>query len=146
MAPDFFLAQALLGELRLEQGNPSAAIPVLEKASALAPDTYYIEHNLALAYLGSARPADAFMKITNVVKSEKSDAWRAECILAFAAAQTGNSRLAGDNLRLAIEAKPDLQEARDALAHLSPTSNTNAALTIPYSKLVYKSAAWPLYP
>jgi rhomboid protease GluP len=146
LAPDFFLSQALLGELRLEQGKPSAAVPVLERALAQAPDVDYVQHNLALAYLGTGRPADASRVITPVMKSEAANAWRAQCILAFAAAQTGDSRLAAENLRLAIEAKPDLQEARDALARLNPASNPIAPSAIPYAKLVYKSAAWPLYP
>jgi membrane associated rhomboid family serine protease len=146
MVPNFFLAQALLGELRLEQGNPSAAIPILERASVLVPDAYYIEHNLALAYLGSNRPADASREITPAMKSETENLWRAECILALAAEQSGDSRLAAENLRLVIQSKPDFQEARDALARLDSETKRNDGFAIPYSKLVFKSDAWPLYP
>jgi membrane associated rhomboid family serine protease len=146
MAPDSFYSQALLGELRLEQGNPSAAISPLEHALALYPDTYYIEHNLALAYLGSGRPADALQEITFAAKSETKNAWRAECILAFAAQQTGDSRLANENLRLVIQSNPDFREAREALARSASESIHNAAFAIPYSQLVFKSSAWPLYP
>ena len=146
MAPESFYSQALLGELRLEQGNPSAAISPLEHALVLYPDTYYIEHNLALAYLGSGRPADALQEITFAVKSETKNAWRAECILAFAAEQTGDSRLANEYLQLAIRANPDFREAREALAMSPSESIHHAAFAIPYAKLVFKSSAWPLYP
>jgi len=146
MAPDFFYAHAVLGELRLEQGNPSAAIPPLERALALFPDTYYIEHNLALAYLGSGRPADALTEITFAVKLETTNAWRAQCILAFAAEQTGNSRLATENLRSVVQSKPDFQEAREALGRLESEPGHNFFLAIPYAKLIFKSNAWPLYP
>ena len=146
MAPESFYSQAMLGELRLDQGNPSAAIAPLEQALALYPDTFYIEHNLALAYLGSGRPADALQEITFAAKSETQSPWRAECILAYAAQQTGDSRLANENWRLVTQSNPDFREAGEALALSASESIHNAAFVIPYSKLVFKSRAWPLYP
>lgn len=45
--PNIFIASALLGEWRLEQGNPAAAVPALEHSNALFPNVYYVRHNLA---------------------------------------------------------------------------------------------------
>jgi membrane associated rhomboid family serine protease/Flp pilus assembly protein TadD len=140
------LPQALLGELRLEQGNPSAAIPVLEHTLSLVPNTYDVEHNLALAYLGSGRPTEAISEITTALKYEKTDPWRAQYILGSAAEQAGNSQLAAENLRLVVQSKPDFQEAREALARLGSASKPASAFAIPYSKLALKSEAWPLFP
>jgi membrane associated rhomboid family serine protease/Tfp pilus assembly protein PilF len=150
LAPRLLLANALLGEWRLEQNNPAAAIPVLEHTLVLLPNAYDVEHNLALAYLGSGRPLGAIEEINRALQYElqyeKSDAWRAQCILAFSAEQTGDSRKASENLRLVLQTKPDFQEARDALARFESTSKYDARVVIPFSKLVMKSQAWPLYP
>jgi membrane associated rhomboid family serine protease len=144
--PKLFFAPALLGELRLEQGNPAAAIPVLEHTIAVEPDVFYVHNNLALAYLGAGRPMDAMKEIGSAMQEEKTIEWRAQFILALAAEQTGNSRLATENLQAVIQAKPDLREAREALAHLGPSVPNGSTVAIPYSLLVFKSQAWPLYP
>lgn len=144
--PKLILANMALGEWRLEQGDPAAAIPVFEHALTLYPNAYDIEHNLALAYLGSGRPNDAMAMIGGPLEYEKTDAWRAQCILALAAEQTGDSRLASENLQSVIQAKPDFQEARAALARLKPASSQGNVAAIPYGKLALKSEAWPLYP
>ncbi len=139
-------ANAFLGELRLEQGDPSAAVPVLEHTLTLVPDAYDVQHNLALAYLGSGQPKAALDMIHNAMKSEKTDAWRAECILAIAAQQAGDPGLAKENFRLVVQSKPDFQEARDAFEQLESTSKSEVAFAIPYATLTLKSDAWPLYP
>jgi membrane associated rhomboid family serine protease/cytochrome c-type biogenesis protein CcmH/NrfG len=144
--PSLILANMQLGEWRLEQGDPAAAIPVFEHALSLVPGAYDIEHNLALAYLGSGRPTDAMREITRALQYEKTNAWRAQCIFGLAAEQAGNSRLASENFRSVIQAKPDFQEARDALARIESASSRGNAVTIPYAKLALKSEAWPLYP
>jgi membrane associated rhomboid family serine protease len=144
--PKLFLAPALLGELQLEQGNPAAAIPVLEHTLSVEPDTFYVHHNLALAYLGAGRPKDAMKEIGSAMQEEKTIEWRAQFILALAAEQTGDSLLATENLQAVIQAKPDLREAREALARLGPAAPIVSAVAIPYSLLVFKSQAWPLYP
>lgn len=143
--PNLFLASALLGEWRLEQGNPAAAVPALELSNALYPDVYYIRHNLALAYVGTGRPVDAMTQIGGALPDEKTDAWRAQYIEALAGAQSGNKLLALKDLRQVLEAKPDFQEARDALANLD-SGATPLAVIIPYAKVASKSEAWPLYP
>jgi membrane associated rhomboid family serine protease len=140
-----FFPPALLGELRLEQGNPAAAVPVLEHTMTVAP-AYYVAHNLALAYLGSGRPMDAMKGIIGAMQYEKEDLWRAQYILALAAEQSGDSRLAAENLRSVIQSKPDLLEAREALERLDSPAISRSAVAIPYSKLAFKSKAWPLYP
>jgi membrane associated rhomboid family serine protease len=140
-----YFPPALLGELHLEQGNPAAAIPVLEHTMSVVP-AYYVAHNLALAYLGSGRPLDAEKEITSAMQFEKEDVWRAQYILALAAEQSGDSRLAAENLRSVIQSKPDLREAREALVRLAPTAMSGSVVEIPYSKLLFKSKAWPLYP
>jgi membrane associated rhomboid family serine protease len=144
--PTLILPNMALGEWQLEQGNPAAAIPVFEYAHTLYPNAYDIEHNLALAYLGSGRPKDALMEIGSAMKSENAITWRAQYILALAAEQTGDSRLASENLQSVIQAKPDFQEARAALARLGPASSQGNVAPIPYGKLALKSEAWPLYP
>jgi len=144
--PSLILANAQLGEWQLEQGNPAAAIPVFERTLKLIPNAYDVEHNLALAYLGSGRPKDAMKEIGSAMKSESAITWRAQYILALAAEQTGDSRLASENLRSVLQANPDFQEARDALARLESISSRGSSVTIPYSKLAIKSEAWPLYP
>jgi membrane associated rhomboid family serine protease len=140
-----FFPPALLGELRLEQGNPAAAVPVLEHTMTVVP-AYYVAHNLALAYLGSGRPMDAMKEITSAMQYEKEDLWRAQYILALAAEQSGDSRLAAENLRSVIQSKPDLREAREAIVRLDSPAISGSAIEIPYLKLVFKSKAWPLYP
>jgi membrane associated rhomboid family serine protease len=144
--PSLVLANAQLGEWHLEQSNPTAAIPVLEHTLSLIPNAYDIKHNLALAYLGSGRPKDAMKEIGSAMQYEKTDAWRAHCILALAAEQAGYSRLASENMQSVLQSKPDFQEARDALSRLESTSARSNSVTIPYSKLAMKSEAWPLYP
>jgi membrane associated rhomboid family serine protease len=144
--PKLILANMALGEWRLEQGNPAEAIPVFEHAHSLYPNAYDIEHNLALAYLGSGRPQDAMTMIIDPLAQEKTDAWRAQCILALAAEQVGDFPLASERLRTVIQSKPDFQEARDALARLEPGSTHASVAAIPYGKLALKSEAWPLYP
>jgi tetratricopeptide (TPR) repeat protein len=107
---------------------------------------YNVSHNLALAYLGSGRPMDAMQEITSAMKFERTDLWRAQYILALAAEQSGNSQLAVENLRSVIQSKPDFREAREALVRVGSTATNGSAVEIPYSKLAYKSASWPLYP
>ena len=62
--PHLILAEALLGEWQLEQNHPAAAIPVLEQTLLLAPNADDIEHNLALAYLGSGHALAAVQQST----------------------------------------------------------------------------------
>jgi len=140
-----YFPPAFLGELRLEQGNPAAAIPILEHTMTVVP-AYTVSHNLALAYLGAGRPMDAMKEITGAMKFEKTDLWRAQYILALAAEQSGDSRLAGENLRSVIQSKPDFREAREALARLDLHAVNLSAVAIPYSQLTFKSPSWPIYP
>jgi membrane associated rhomboid family serine protease len=140
-----YFPPAFLGELRLEQGNPAAAIPILEHTMTVVP-AYTVAHNLALAYLGAARPIDAMKEITGAMKFEKTDLWRAQYILALAAEQSGDSRLAGENLRSVIQSKPDFREAREALMRLDSHAVNQSAVAIPYSQLTFKSPSWPIYP
>jgi membrane associated rhomboid family serine protease len=144
--PNIFIASALLGEWRLEQGNPAAAVPALEHSNALFPNVYYVRHNLALAYVGTGRPVDALTQIAGALLNEKTDPWRGQYIEALAGAQSGNKLLALKDLRSVLSAKPDFQEARDALAGLESASPPAPAAMIPYAKVASKSAAWPLYP
>jgi hypothetical protein len=107
---------------------------------------YNVAHNLALAYLGSARPMDAMQEITSAMKFEKSDLWRAQYILALAAEQSANSQLAMENLRSVIQSKPDFREAREALVRVGSPAISRNAVAIPYSQLAFKSQSWPIYP
>jgi membrane associated rhomboid family serine protease len=140
-----YFPPALLGELRLEQGDPAAAVPALEHTMTVAP-IYSVAHNLALAYLGAERPREALDQITKAMPFEMADPWRGQCILALAAAKSGNAKLAADTLRSVMQSKPDLEGAREALAILDSSMGKASAAAIPYSKLVFKSKSWPLYP
>jgi membrane associated rhomboid family serine protease/cytochrome c-type biogenesis protein CcmH/NrfG len=140
------IGNALLGEWQLEQGNPKEAIPVLEHTLTLVPKAYDVEHNLALAYLGSGRASAAIVMISYALENEKTDTWRAQYVLALAEEQTGYSQLASEKLQSVLQSKPDFQEARDALTRVESTSRSGAVIAIPYAKLAVKSEAWPLYP
>jgi membrane associated rhomboid family serine protease len=142
-----YFPAALLGELKLEQGDPAGAVPVLRRAMTLVPFyAYDVEHNLALAYLGAGKPKEALDSITNAIRFEKDDLWRAQYILVLAAEQSGNSRLAADTLRSLTQSKPDTNEAREATTRLSSSLGSSTTVVIPYSELVFKSKYWPLYP
>jgi predicted Zn-dependent protease len=140
-----YFPSALLGELKLEQGDPPAAVAVLEQTVKLVP-AYGAMHNLALAYLGTGRPKEALDVITSVIPFEKTDPWRAQYIQALAAEQSGNPKLAADALRSLAQSKPDAKEAREALTRLNSSMGDSAAAVIPYSELIFKSKHWPFYP
>jgi Tfp pilus assembly protein PilF len=92
---------------------------------------YNVSHNLALAYLGTGRPKEALKEINDSIPFEKEDPWRAQYILALAAQRSGDFQLAAQTLRTITEAKPDFSESETE---------------IPYSRLIFKSKYWPLYP
>ena len=56
---DFAAAHALLGKVRLQSGDPAAAIPALEQAMRLRPDYGPAALHLAQAYQKAGREADA---------------------------------------------------------------------------------------
>jgi hypothetical protein len=85
-------------------------------------------------------------QIAGALREEKTDVWQGQYIEALAGAQSGNKLLALKDLRLVLDAKPDFQEARDALAGLDSSSPPPPAAIIPYAKVVSKSEAWPIYP
>jgi len=143
------LPSAFLGELLLVQDDPKGAAPVLEHILVNNPNAYDVEHNLALAYLGSGQAPAAVEEINRALPSElkfdQSEAWRAQCILGLSASSLGDSQRASENLRLVLQSKPDFQEARDVLRQLE-SHQTPPAPAIPFAKLVMRSEAWPLYP
>jgi membrane associated rhomboid family serine protease len=146
------LAQLLLGDWLLEQNDPVAAIPYLEQARQLEPDAGQIHHNLALAYLGAGRPKDAAVELSEMAGKDRENPWQASYILGVAAEQTGNYRLAAQNLNSALQAKADFSEAQDELARVTAAENSPSSSSdpkppqIPYSKLLMKSPVWPYYP
>jgi tetratricopeptide (TPR) repeat protein len=162
----------LLGQLFLDQQNPSAAVAPLEHSLALDSSGKNIERNLALAYLGANRPGDALLHIGKVFNSDPSAALY---IRGVAEGERREFALAVADLQAALQSNPDLTEAREALAQFqtSLVESTQAAqaqsasqgqasrfklsadadppvdgkpLVIPYSKLVMKSENWPLFP
>jgi membrane associated rhomboid family serine protease len=150
--PDLLLGLALLGEMHLANNNPKAAIPILEQALVLGPNAYDLQHNLALAYVGAGRPADAIKEISKALQYEKEEAWQGHFILAAAAENMGDYPTASENFQATIRQKSDFREAQAALAALPtgdksqrpPTQTESSAL--PFSKLVMKSDAFPYYP
>jgi membrane associated rhomboid family serine protease/cytochrome c-type biogenesis protein CcmH/NrfG len=116
LEPNLLLGQALLGEWQLEVNRPDAAARSLEEALALAPNAYDVQHNLALAYLGDGRPADAIREINQALENEKSDQWRAEFILGVAELERGNPQIAIRHLQNVRQDEPAFAEAQDCLA------------------------------
>jgi tetratricopeptide (TPR) repeat protein len=162
--PNLLYPQALLGELLLEQQNPSAALPALEQALVLDPGDFELEHNLAIAYLGAGMPANALTLIGRAFDAEKDNPWEPLFIRGMAEGETSQYARAISDLRAADQENPDLPEAKDALARFeamqfqvaearAPSGRfpqieqpSQPPLAIPYSKLVMKSEAWPLIP
>jgi Tfp pilus assembly protein PilF len=116
--PKMLLGLALLGEWDLHRGDPRVAVPILESALQLAPNAYDLQHNLALAYLGSGDSANASGEIARALDNEKEDVWRADFILGVASEGTGNLSLAAQSLQQAIQSKPNFCEAKDWFAFI----------------------------
>lgn len=118
LAPDLIYAHALLGELKLEQGDPAGAIEPFQRTLELSHKSNLVRHNLALAYLGAGKPADAMRQIAQVMESETDTQWAAEFIFGLAAEQMGNTLAARKYLQLTVQKNPEFREAQDALARL----------------------------
>ncbi len=114
--PNLLLGQALLGEWELERADPRAAVPILEQALVLAPNAYDIQHNLALAYLGSGDSANAMGEIARALDHEHEEVWRAYFILGVAARGTGDLKMAAQDLQSVVQANPNFYEAKSWLA------------------------------
>lgn len=159
----------VLGQLFLDLKKPESAIPPLESALALDPHDVEIEHNLALAYLGAGRPADAKREIGKVFEAEKDSQWAVLFIRGVAEGESSDVNSAVTDLRAIVQQYPNWSYANDALAHFeaiqyddprpprlsrsAATENRNLELaaqpsrvTIPYSNLVMESENWPLLP
>jgi membrane associated rhomboid family serine protease/Tfp pilus assembly protein PilF len=140
-------AQALLGDWLLEQNDPGAAISPLEHALQLDPDATAIEHNLALAYLGAGKPAQAMSEISQAATRDKEQQWKQDFIQGVAADELGDRQAALQNLRAAVQLNPNFAEAQLALARVNATAGEKPARDpLPFAKLIVKSEAWPYYP
>jgi predicted Zn-dependent protease len=143
----------MLGELLLQQGRAADAVAPLEKAAALEPSAYDAQHNLALAYVGIGRANDAIPEINKSITSQQTrdqNAWWGSLFVrSISEAAATEYPLAKADLQRVVAAKPDLAEAKQALA-LIPDPHAAAAakpqIPIPYAKLVMQSEYWPLYP
>jgi len=146
--PESYLSQEMLGELLLLRGDPAAAIAPLEQASQTDTDTYDLQHDRALAYLGAGRTNDALQLINESLSAQKSDTWRSLYLRGIAEAETGRYAPAKADLQNVISARPDLAEAKAALVQLSDAQASGASLhlPIPYAQIIMQSEAWPLYP
>jgi len=150
--PDSILATEMQGELLLQQGRAAEAVAPLEKAIALEPDAYDAQHNLALAYVSTGRAVDALLLINRSITSQRAGQqsawWGSFFVRSISEAETTEYPLAKADLQTVIAAKPDLTEAKEALAQI-PDARAPAAkpqIQIPYAKLVMQSEYWPLYP
>jgi membrane associated rhomboid family serine protease len=147
--PDAYLAQALLGELLLDQQNPAAAETPLEQAANLVPHAYDVQQNLALAYLGQGRASDANYHVTVALEQLKAQpTWQALFIRGAAETQLSQFPRAAEDMSTVVKAKPDFREGQQALAQLRNLHPAGAPpqLEIPYAKIVLQSEYWPLYP
>jgi tetratricopeptide (TPR) repeat protein len=146
--PDVYFSQAMLGELLLQQQDPSAAAEPLERVASMYPNAYDVQHNLALAYLGAGRADTALPFIYKSLAAQKDSTWPSQFVRGIAEAEVADYPLASADLRAVIKAKPDFAEAKELLAQI-PSSGapaTKPQIKIPYDKLVMKSEYWPLYP
>jgi membrane associated rhomboid family serine protease/Flp pilus assembly protein TadD len=145
--PGKVLAQALIGEWLLERNDPDRAVPILEQALQLEPGAPDIEHNLALAYLGTGKPSQAMIEIAKAATQDKNQQWKQYFILGVAADQVGDAQIALQNLHSAIQLNPNFPEAQLALTRANAKLGEKpAAGPIPYAQLIIKSEAWPYYP
>jgi membrane associated rhomboid family serine protease len=146
--PDVYFSQAMLGELLLQQQDPSAAAEPLERVASMYPNAYDVQHNLALAYLGVGRADTALPLIDKSLAAQKDNTWSSLFVRGIAEAEVADYSLASADLRAVIKAKPDFAEANELLAHIpnSGAPATKPQIAIPYDKLVMRSEYWPLYP
>jgi len=155
----FVFPRVVLGQLFLDQRNPTAAIAPLESALAIDSNEVEIEHNLALAYLGAGRPADAEREIEKVFDAEKNSRWAVLFIRGAAEAESLDFDAAVADMRTVVQAYPDWPDGKVALGQLDSLQRDashksesvaqtaqSPQVTIPYSDLVMKSEEWPLFP
>jgi tetratricopeptide (TPR) repeat protein len=71
-APGSFEAQHNLGEFYIQQGRLKAAVPPLEKASAIDPSHYVNGYDLALAYLQLSRLPQAREQIRRLLQVKET--------------------------------------------------------------------------
>jgi tetratricopeptide (TPR) repeat protein len=70
-APDFFAGHLALGRALLERDRVNEAIPALERAVALAPDSPQSHFSLSLAYRRAGRPEDATRERTEFLRLDQ---------------------------------------------------------------------------
>jgi Flp pilus assembly protein TadD len=124
----------------------------LARAAAADSSDYQTLQNLALAHIGSGDYASALNEIAKVISEEKNKpGWDAVFIHAIAMGESGDYDLAARELQSVRTASPSLTEAQtdafrfQGLADHRPETAL-PPLAIPYSKLVAKSNAWPVFP
>ncbi len=147
------LAPMLLGETLLEQGNPGEAATALQTAVSADSSDMQSVQNLALAYVGTGNSSAALDGMAKIVSLEKDQPdWDALFIRGVAEGESGNYAQASQDLEAAAKANGSLAtQAHDDIERFQDLANHQAGATlppleIPYSKLVAKSAEWPLLP
>jgi tetratricopeptide (TPR) repeat protein len=153
--PEAPFAQTMLGELQLRLENPAAAVAPLEAAARIEPRSFDVQHDLALAYLGTGRPSDAIALANSSIQSQdaahsngKGAWWGTFYIRGVAEAELSNVSGAANDFRSIVNMNPNLTEPKSALAQLQApkAAGSSPHFEIPYAKLVYQSIYWPLYP
>jgi rhomboid protease GluP len=149
---DMPFAPMLLGEVLLDQGNPGDAATVFLRAITADPTDLQSTQNLAVAYVQMGHYTEALAEIDKVVSAEKNQpGWDTVFIRGICEGQMGTYTRAAEDLQAALQANPELSEARDDIARFRALANHSAPstvqpLAIPYSELVAKSENWPLFP
>jgi len=167
--PDALYSRIVLGQLFLDRGDAADAVPPLEEALKIDPGDEGIEHNLALAYVGVGRGAEAEAEIAKVFDAE-TEKWAPLFIRGLAEEESARSDEAVSDLSLVLQIYPDWPEAkydldrfkamqtaklpaRSSSADPTPTQKGASArnappvgVAIPYRALVMKAKDWPLYP
>ena len=110
-APGSFEAQHNLGEFYIQQGRLKAAIPPLEKASAIDPSHYVNGYDLALAYLQLSRLPQAREQIRRLLQVRETA--ELHDLLGEVAEKSGDLAAAAEAYRRAAQMDPSEEHLFD---------------------------------
>jgi protein O-GlcNAc transferase len=106
-----------LGDLYLQQGNPTLAIVQYQKAVEADPSLFHIHYKIGEMFLKKGLPQDALQHFQDVLKQDDRDALSLEGI-GEAHFRMGNEGEAEASFRKAIALKPDRWQTRNLLGML----------------------------
>ncbi len=116
----------------LQQGNPAAAVPLLETAVQQNPSDFDVLLFLGEAYGQVGRQMDAIRSITSAVQLQPANA-QARYNLAVAMEQGGYRDQAIQALGQALTLQPSYPKAEEALRRLQGSESSSGAAVLPAS-------------